>query len=106
MDLIAYILGLLFGGILTFTGKFIGFLFAWFVMFGFILERVASKSGHTGTLYRWLLGLPFISAVPFGLSLVAEQSRGAEVFGSIHLVIYWLTFIYLSLAPWPVRRER
>lgn len=106
MDSIAYILGLLFGGILEFIGKFIVFLISWFLIFGFILDRVISKSGHTGTAYRWLMGLPILSAIPFGLSLISEQTRGAEVFGGIHLTIYWLTFIYLSLAPWPVRQRQ
>jgi hypothetical protein len=106
MDTIAYILGLLFGGILTFWGKFLFFLVCWFIFVGIILERLISKSGHTGTFYRVLFGAPFLSAVPLGLSLAADQYRGIEVFSSIHITIDWFILVYLSLAPWPIRRAR
>jgi hypothetical protein len=106
MDAIAYLVGLLFGGVLAFIGKFLVFLVVWFVFLGLALERLISKSGHAGTLYRWLMGLPFFSAVPAGLSMAGDHIQAFEVFSAINLTISWLVLVYLALAPWPIRKKQ
>jgi hypothetical protein len=81
-----------------------------------VFDRLISKAGFSGTVYRWVMGLSFASFVPavivFGIAVIFDRERSrqnweaiAGLFVGLCIVINWIILTVLAWWPWPSLRK-
>lgn len=102
---------------LYFAGYLLGVLVVWFVLWGQILDRLISKAGFSGKVYRWFMGLSAASIIPVAVVVAVSvvfspedrPNEGLNLLGGmllmLHVGINWLILMVLAWWPWPSLRK-